>query len=192
MVVDMQNDFCSPEGQYASVGRDVTALTAVVPAVRRVIELAREHDVPVIYTKLVYDDDHGAIEARHALKPARWTDSGRRLISGTWGAEIVDEVKPAPNDLVIQKHSYSAFEGTNLEHELNVRGITTLAMCGVVTYACVLSSMFSAFDKGFDVCLVSDASGSWKPTLGESSSEIVELLLGAVVETSQLEFSAAR
>ena len=51
---------------------------------------------------------------------------------------------------------------------LRQRGVTTLIMCGVVTYACVLATAFAGFDKGFDVVLASDATGSWSDELGEA------------------------
>ena len=74
---------------------------------------------------------------------------------------------------------------------LNERGITTLLVCGVVTYACVLASAFSAFDKGFDVCLVTDAVGSWSEELGGSSARIVDLLIGRAIATAEIDFKTA-
>jgi ureidoacrylate peracid hydrolase len=188
VVVDMQNDFCHPDGYYASIGRDISALTGAIAGVGKMVDLARDHGVAIVFTELIHDDAQGAIEERHRIKPRKWSASGRRLVRGTWGAELVDECRPSPGDIVIQKHGYSAFEGTELEQLLRERGITTLVVCGVVTYACVLATVFSGFDKGFDVCLVSDAVGSWSDDLGGSSAEIVELLIGRAVEASQIEF----
>jgi nicotinamidase-related amidase len=74
-----------------------------------------------------------------------------------------------------------------LEQELHSRSIKTLLLAGVVTYACVLATAFSAFDRRFDVVLVSDAVGSWHDALGAGTSEIVELLLGHAVSIDDIE-----
>lgn len=190
IVVDMQNDFCHPDGYYASTGRNIGPLSAAIAGVERVVESAREFDVMIVFTQLTHDAQHGAIEDRHTIKPRKWSATGRRLIPGSWGAGIVDECTPRPGDIIVEKYGYSAFEGTQLEQVLRERGITTVLLCGVVTYACVLSTAFSAFDKGFDVCLVSDAVGSWRDDLGVGSGDIVDLLLGRSITQSQLKFTS--
>ena len=86
---------------------------------------------------------------------------------GSWGAAIVDALAPLPDDIVVDKPAYSAFEATDLEARLRQRGVTTLIVCGVVTYACVLATAFAAFDKGFDVLLARDATGSWNDELAQ-------------------------
>ena len=191
LVVDMQNDFCHPDGYYGSIGRGVAEFKPAVGATRAMLERARSHAVKVVFTQLIHDDRLGAIEDRHRLKPRKWTASGTRLVPDTWGAEIVDECRPLVGETIIRKHGYSAFEGTELEHDLRRAGVDTVLMCGVVTYACVLATSFSAFDKGFDVCMVADAVGSWSHPLGEDSKEIVQLLMGRASPSALIEFSPA-
>ena len=192
IAVDMQNDFCHVDGYYGRLGRDICALSAAVAPVAALLGRARAAGATVFFTRLVHDDLRGAMEARHALQPKRWTSSGERLKPGTWGAAIVDELAPHAADVVIDKVGYSAFEATELERELRDRGIRTVVLCGVVTYACVLATAFSAFDRDFDVVLAADAAGSWNAGLGHSSSDIVDLLLGHAVTIDAIDFAVTQ
>jgi nicotinamidase-related amidase len=185
VVVDMQNDFCHPDGYYARAGRDIAALAASVAPVRALLDRCRRAGATVAFTRLIHDKRRGAMEERHAIRPLRWTASGTRLLSGSWGADVVDELRPLDGEIVIDKAGYSAFDDTRLEAELRSRGVTTLILAGVVTYACVLATGFSAFDRGFDVLLATEAVGSWNAALGANTSEIVDSLLGRAM-TSDL------
>jgi nicotinamidase-related amidase len=190
IVVDMQNDFCHAGGYYGAAGRDVSAHAAAIAPVASLIARARAAGSPIVFTRLVYDERAGAMEERHAIRPKRWSSSGKRLEPGSWGAAVVDELAPHSTDAIIDKPGYSAFEATNLERRLADLGIRAIVICGVVTYACVLATAFSAFDRGFDVVLATDAAGSWNAGLGHASADIVDLLLGHAVSIDDIQFSA--
>jgi nicotinamidase-related amidase len=192
VVVDMQNDFCHADGYYAKTGRDISALAAVIAPVAALVVRARAANSPIFYTRLVYDGRGGAMEERHAIRPKRWTASGKRLEPGTWGAAIVDELAPDAADVVVDKAGYSAFDSTDFERQLAGRRIRAVVLCGVVTYACVLATAFSAFDRGFDVVLAADAAGSWNAGLGLATSDIVDLLLGHSVGINEVSFVPAK
>ena len=66
-----------------------------------------------------------------------------------------------------------------------------MILCGVVTYACVLATAFSAFDKGFDILLARDAIGSWNDELGDATCRIVDLLMGQSLTCDEIKFVAA-
>ena len=192
VVVDMQNDFCHPGGYYAKVGRDVSTLAATIAPVAALIARARAAGTCIFYTRLVYDPRLGAMEERHAIRPKRWTASGERLLPGSWGAAVVDDLTPRAADVVIDKPGYSAFDSTELEHLLVDRRIRAVVLCGVVTYACVLATAFAAFDRGFDVVLAADAAGSWNAGLGHATADIVDLLLGHAVVIDDINFMPAK
>ena len=191
VVVDMQNDFCSPDGHYGRAGADISAHTAAIPPVAALLERARANGLAVVFTRLVNDPERGAMEQRHRILPRRWTSGGRRLVPGSWGADMVAELQPREAEIIIDKHGYSAFDATDLEAQLRARGVTTLIFCGVVTYACVLASAFAAFDGGFDVLLATDAVGSWNEALGHRSVDIVDLLLGQALPSERIVMRAA-
>ncbi len=191
VVIDMQNDFCDPEGFYGRAGRDVASLAAVAAPIRAMADRLRAAGGTVAFTRLVRDEVKGAMEERHSLRPKSWTTTGERLILGTPGAEVIDALPVAADDVVIDKTGYSAFHDTPLEAELRARGIRTVMICGVTTYACVLSSAFAAFDRDFDVVLLTDMVASWNARLCEDSGTIVDLLLGHAVPGDAIDLRPA-
>ena len=126
------------------------------------------------------------------LKPKRWFSHGRRLEAGTWGVEIMDALAPLPGEIIVDKMRYSAFQGTTLEQDLRSRGVKTILIAGVVTYCCVLSTAFGAFERDFDVVLVSDAAGSFFDNLGSATGEIVDLLLGRAMPVDSIALTPRR
>jgi len=194
IVVDMQNDFCLQDGAFGRLGRDVSSLTRPVdPSVDFLADM-RARRVPIIFTRILWE---GGVSP--ALQPGRFPAKRSRgrassapvLVPDSWGGDVVDALAPAPGDLVIDKSGYSAFEGTALETELRARGIRTVLVTGVVTYACVLATAFSAYDRGFNVVLLTDLVGSWFDHLGRDTAEIVDLLLGYALVSSDLVWADA-
>lgn len=190
LAVDMQNDFCHRDGHYGRSGEDISRFVETIEPVARLVAKARDAGAAIAFTRLVYDPAAGAIEERHTIKPRHWIPKGRRLQPGSWGVAVVDALAPLPDDIVIDKPAYSAFEATDLEARLRQRGVTTLIICGVVTYACVLATAFAAFDKGFDIVLAKDATGSWNDELGDATTRIVDLLMGQSVPINDIAFAS--
>ncbi len=141
VIVDMQNDFVDPRGRLS-----VPGARATVPAIARLRDLARAHRMPVVYTQ----DWHAEGDPEFAL----W---GPHAIEGTWGAEIVPDLAPAPGDLVIRKLRYDAFYGTPLAHELHRRRTETLIVAGTVSNICVLHTAGSAALRWLGVVVPVDA-----------------------------------
>jgi len=191
VAVDMQNDFCHRDGHYGRSGENISKFVAAIDPVSGLITRARSAGATIAFTRLVYDPKAGAIELRHAIKPRNWIPKGQRLRPGSWGAAVIDALAPRAEDIIVDKPAYSAFEATDLEGRLRQRGVTTLILCGVVTYACVLATAFSAFDKGFDILLARDAIGSWNDELGDATCRIVDLLMGQSLTCDEIKFVAA-
>src|SRR5215475_12379294 len=83
--------------------------------------------------------------------------SGIFCAKGSWEAQVIDELKPMPNEIVIPKTSSSVFISTNIEYVLRNLGIEYLMVMGVVTDQCVESAVRDACDMGFLVTLIDDA-----------------------------------
>src|SRR4029078_12180403 len=79
------------------------------------------------------------------------------FVKGSWGADIVDELKPAEGDIVLErKRGLDAFASTNLDFILRSKGIDTIALGGFLTNCCVESTMRSAYERGYQVITLSD------------------------------------
>jgi nicotinamidase-related amidase len=141
IVVDMQNDFLDPRGSLC-----VAASKATVPAIARLRAFAYAQGLLVVYTQ----DWHRPDDPEFAL----W---GAHAVAGTWGAEIVPELAPRPEDLVIRKLRYDAFYGTTLDHELRQRRIASVIVTGTVSNICVLHTAGSAALRWLRIIVPVDA-----------------------------------
>lgn len=183
MVIDMQNDFCAEDGYVEKVvGKDVSACRAVVPDVMGLVEKARAHRVPVIWIKANYDPERVPEGMR-----VKQREKSSVVCCGTdsWGAEFYG-VATAPGEDVIEKHSFSAFAGTDVEQQLRARGIRTIVFAGVQTNVCVESSLRDAVCRGFYAVLASDCIASHTPPLHEATVKNVQFLFGDVLDRNAI------
>lgn len=158
LVIDMQNGFCHPEGAFAKLGLDVSMCNAAIRGCRELVDAAHELGVPVIFTRYILRPDlKDAGFLLHADKPA--LIGTKSLIYGAWDAEIVDELKPEPDDFVIDKTRYSAFYGTSLESILGTLGVRDLVVAGVTTNICVDSTVRDASYRDYASFVAGDATG---------------------------------
>lgn len=191
VVVDMQNDFCRPDGYFAGAGFKTETLEALVPNLSQLVSAMRHSGASIVFTRIVHDPAIPDVHERHAILPGGWRATGTRLLPGTLGAEIVAELRPLPGDIVVDKSGYSAFADTSLGPQLRRRGVKAVALAGAVDYACVLHTAFDAFELDFDVLLVDDCTAGWDPALAGAARRIVHLLLGQVL-LSEAVVEAAR
>lgn len=142
VVVDMQNDFAHPNGKlYAPSAREI------IPRIAALLERARSRGVRIIYTQDThYEDD-----------PVEFPIWGPHVVKGTWGWEIVEELKPRRGDVVIEKMRYDAFFGTPMDHVLRMYGVKHLVVVGTVANICVLHTVASARLRLYDVVVPIDA-----------------------------------
>lgn len=140
MIVDMQKDFCYPEGAlYAGDG-----VRKIFSPLRGVIERARGN-IPVIFTQ----DWHRKDDREFKIWPAH-------CLINTEGAEVIDELKPREEDFYIKKRRYSGFYGTDLDLLLRELRVDGLILSGVLTNICVLHTAADAASRGYSVKLLKD------------------------------------
>ena len=82
---------------------------------------------------------------------------GTLLAKGGWDYELVDELSPAPQDIVIDKPRYSGFANTNFDSVLRSRGIRNLLLTGIATNVCVESTLRDGFFLEYFGVLLDDA-----------------------------------
>ncbi|WP_431875963.1 isochorismatase family protein [Amycolatopsis sacchari] len=182
LVIDMQNDFVR-EG----FPMEVPMARSRLPAIRTLVHACRATAVPVVYTRHVLYDSFDVSPLETAYQP-KLREAGMR--DGTYGAEIVDELKPEPSEVVIRKHRYDAFHGTELDTVLGTlrgpRGVDTLIVTGTVTEVCCESTARSAFMRDYKVAFVSDATGALSDAAQEATLRAIGSFFGRVLDTSQV------
>jgi ureidoacrylate peracid hydrolase len=162
VLIDMQNDFCRPDGWMAQHGRDISAIAEVIPRLRDLLAAARAASVKVIFIQQT------TLPGGASDTPA-WlyfkTRDGRTetdyTIDGSWGQEIVEELVPAQGELRMTKFRPSAFHGTSFDLILKTAGIKTTVIAGVITQGCVLASALDASFHGYYTVVVEDCVASF-------------------------------
>ena len=107
-------------------------------------------------------------------------------VAGTWGAEFAGGLAPAERDVVVSKHRFSAFEGTDLDLVLRTHGIRTLVVTGVVTHVCVESTVRDAFFRDYGSVVVDDAVAGWQPEWHRTSRAVMGRGVAEVVPSARL------
>lgn len=203
IVVDMQNGFLKKGGMWDLAGIDLAPATPVIDATARALRTLRKAAVPIIYLQTGYPPDlstAGGPESPHRQKsPAfrliqeRPELNAQLLIFGEWAAEIVDELKPNPGDLVVRKSRYSGFCSTNLDSVLRGRGIKTLFVMGVATNVCVESTVREAYFREYWPIVIGDATLQEGPTMMQEATLFnIRKFFGWVTSSAQLDRSLAQ
>jgi ureidoacrylate peracid hydrolase len=167
VVVDMQNAFASRKGMLDLAGADISGAPRVVQSIRSILEAARPAGLLVVYLQMGYQADLS--DSGGPASPNWHKELGIRMMNcrpelkgtlvtvGSWDFEIVDELKPQPEDLVIVKTRYSGFARTPLDAELRKKGIRYLFFTGIATNVCVESTLRDAFFLDYWPILITDA-----------------------------------
>jgi len=172
LVVDMQNGFCHPDGSFPRIGMGLEDAGDAVRNAAVAVAQARRAAIPVVFTRHVYRPgrpDEGAALIRNS--PALAGING--LAAGFWDADVVDELGCGPEDLVVDKVRFDAFQWTSLEPLLRGLGVRELVVCGVVTNLCVETTVRSAFMRDYPVTLLADCCAAKTRRLHELSVEVL-------------------
>ena len=183
LVVDIQNDFCHPDGYVGrKFGVDAYANQSLAARNQDLTSQARSLGATIIWIKAIYDPEY--LSAPMLSKGGSAGDEPR-CYEGSWGAEFY-YVEPAEGDIVLIKHRYSAFSGTNLNAMLQERSIKTTVITGVTTNICVDSTLRDAFNLGYYVVIPEDCVAANDISLHQATLKNVQLLLGDVTTSEEL------
>ena len=202
IVVDMQNDFGSPDGMFGRAGIDLTGIRATIEPTRQVLASARRIGMKIVYLKMAFRpdlSDAGVPDAPNWLKhlPMRAGETvtapdgslSRVLVRDTWNTEIVPELAPEAGDVVVYKHRFSGFFETELDATLRAGGIRNLVFTGCTTSVCVESTIKDAMFRDYHCLLLEDctaeAIGAGLPRSNHDATVLViQLLVGWVSDSA--------
>lgn len=160
ILIEFQNDFTSDGGTLHQAVQPVMESTQMLANTLETVKRARELGVTIIHAPITFTDDYHELTSQPYGILKGVVDS-RSFRKGTWGAEIVDVLKPEPQDIVIEgKRGLCGFASTNLDFILRSRGITDIALGGFLTNCCVESTMRSGYEKGYNVVTLKDCTAA--------------------------------
>ena len=165
LVIDMQNDYYRDEGYYAAKLKiDLSMIRATVPPIQKLLAAARQAGVMVIYSRHLilpgFVSDSPLWLSIHYQGGLRDLHQDFYTVAGTWGEEIIDELKPQASDIVLDKMRSNVFIGTQLDTLLKSNRIETLVITGQITNGCVENTARTARDMDYYTVLVSDGIAS--------------------------------
>jgi nicotinamidase-related amidase len=174
IIGDMQNDFVTESGTLV-----VPSAEGTVPAIRNLLDLARESGMRVVF-----------VQDTHRDGDPEWEIWGEHCREGSWGWQVVDGLAPREDEVTIRKPRYDAFYGTQLEHMLRVWGVDTIVICGTVANICVHYTASSAAMRWFNVIVPSDCISSFNDFDMEASLSQTATLLGEVTSSEHIRIGA--
>lgn len=198
VVIDMQNDFCHPQGWLASIGVDVTPARAPIEPLGRLLPALRSAGVPVIWVNWGNRPDRANLSPAllHVYNPTgcgvglgdRLPGTGAAVLEkDSWSAAVVDELAPAPTDIRVDKYRMSGFWDTPLDSILRNLDVTTLLFGGVNADQCVLHTLADANFLGYDTLMVGDCTATTSPAFcWDATVYNVKQIFGFVVPSRSL------
>ncbi|MDF5721062.1 MAG: cysteine hydrolase [Rhizonema sp. PD37] len=174
LVIDMQNDFCHPDGWLAHIGVDVTPARQPITPLKTLLPRLRDVGVPVVWINWGNRPDLLNISAGslHVYNPTGEgvglgdplpSNGAKVLMAGSWAADVVEELQQTPSDIQVDKYRMSGFWDTPLDSILRNLGRTTLFFAGVNADQCVMTTLQDANFLGYDCVLVKDCTATTSP-----------------------------
>lgn len=173
LVIDMLNDFCMPGGAMVLPGYE-----RLIAPQRAVMDSARTAGSPIVF-----------LADAHRTNLARDREFLKRTphcFEGSWGARIIEELEPQPEDLIVTKRRYSGFFNTDLDLTLKDLAVETVIAMGVVTNICVRSTVHDAFFHGYGVVVPEDCVAATGPREQESSLYDIGTHFGVVSDSASV------
>ena len=203
IVVDMENDFAAKGGMFDRAGADISGAQKVIAPTAKVLAASRQAGLKIIYLKMGYRADLSDLGAPDSVNRTRHLKFGvgqkirapdgresRVLIRETWDTDIVPELKPQANEIVVYKTRFSGFYETDLDATLKKLGIKYLIVTGVTTSICVESTVRDAMFRDYLCVLLRDCMsepvGQDLPRTNHEASLLnAEVLFGWVSDSEQ-------
>ena len=125
--IEYQNDFTTEGGTLHQAVKPVMDKTNMLANTVATVKKARELGATIVYAPISFTDDYHELTTPYGI--LKGVVDSKSFRQGTWGAQIVDALKPEPGDIVIEgKRGLDGFATTNLDFILRGRGISTIAL----------------------------------------------------------------
>ncbi|HVU10661.1 MAG TPA: isochorismatase family cysteine hydrolase [Phototrophicaceae bacterium] len=183
IVVDVQVDFCSPDGSTAKRGKPNTRMQALPDKINAFVKAIAGLGLTLVYAKSVISEERLAPNVRffNEMKGIK-----RPTQEGSGGEEFYRLEIPA-DAIIVRKETSDPFTFTNLKHILEERQISTVLICGVRTEICVDATARKAFSEGYNVIVISDLVATRDSNLEDEryALRFIDAYVGFVMDSAQ-------
>jgi nicotinamidase-related amidase len=195
VIVDMQNDFLHKDGNFCNIARehrelafDIPFLQGTIAPISRLANAFRAAERPVIYVAHILKPDYSDAAFpywRIGLDPKSWNHT--HCVEGTWGAEIVDDLRPHEGEPVIVKKGFGGFANTPLDTTLRNLGVTTCVVAGVTTCVCVSNTVRGGVELNYRMILISDGIAEISRETHDAELQTMSRIFADVMTTGEVE-----
>lgn len=176
--MEFQKDFLCDGGKLAIAQEGSSFLERA----QKILRFARENNQQIVHIHLLFSSNYR--EIREDINGVlALVKEANAFQGGSEGGEVIDQFLPQRNELCVVKNSISCFQGTNFENQLKEMGITDLVFTGLLSNVCIESSVRDAYDKGFRVHVIEDATIAIDKRGHQHAMEHVLPLFSAVCST---------
>ncbi len=193
LLIDLQNEFCHLEGKEAQEFKAAGVWdqwkpyfdhmeNTTIPNAKKLLDFFRANNLPVSFGRIACLREDGEDRS-----PVQKTEGWNNMLMpvDSWAAQMVDDLAPIKNEIVVNKTTDSVTTGTNYLQLLRYMGITTVVVGGIVTDQCVSSTVRGLADEGLQVLTVEDACASADMELHDAELKIMNVIYTYVVKTQE-------
>lgn len=184
LIIDMQNDFVSEKGYLGLRGQDLSMVRKTIPSMVKLLDFFRKNRMQVIYTQTLHYR-YTNTENWVSRTPQKSLDPSI-CIPGTWGAEIIEELKPKEDEAIVGKHRYDAFLNTDLHTVLRAGGIENIVIVGTQTNLCVDTTARTSYMMDYVTILAEDCVSTPETELHQPIIDNYRKNFGYVMGSSEI------
>jgi nicotinamidase-related amidase len=179
LLLHWQNDIASPSGKLAKNLPERLAAACTLDCTQAVLKASRNKKMLVIYINASHRPGYPEIPS-HTRSIIVKTGC---LLRGSWGAEVIDQLKPLVSDIIIYNYSPNAFSYTELDLILRSKGITDLVLSGLATNWVVETTARDAAFRGYNIYTLSDCCQSFTDEMHNWSLTNILSVIGSVIDS---------
>ena len=180
LLVDVQNDFCVRSGVAQRHGKYLLKWEEVSKKLKEVANEGRKAGAKIVYLQNTMLPNHmgdSPARLRYLMRSYDVKDPSlipEHTLEGSWGQQIVDDMRPEDKDLVVKKYRQSGFVGTNLDMMLRANEVKTLLIAGVVAEGCVEATARDGQYYDYFVVILRDCVDSAYEALRDAALKVME------------------
>lgn len=188
VLIDLYNDFLHPDGKLFPLVSATLEEHDTIAHLHEIVATARKHRIPIYYGLHQQWAPGFYAGWAHMAHVHHSQESSHAFAAGSWGAQILEGLEPdvlGNGDVIVSKHwNSSSFQSTDLDFQLRQRKIENLVLAGMTANTCLESTSRYAYELGYHVTMLKDATGGWNKEQVDAATELVWPLFASKVSTT--------